>query len=79
VSAGERRSHAAEVLAALQRDQASLSKMSCHVIAERSGHAIAFGQPEIVVEAIRATVDAIRHAAPVLDCESITSPPVSGR
>jgi pimeloyl-ACP methyl ester carboxylesterase len=76
LSAGERRSQVAEVLSALQRDQASLSKMSCHVIAERSGHAIAFGQPEIVVNAIRATVEAARHATPVLDCESLMTQPV---
>ncbi len=79
VSAGERGSDAAEMLSALQRDQATLSKKSCHVIAERSGHAIAFGQPEIVVEAIQATVDATRHVAPVLNCESINTSLVLGR
>jgi hypothetical protein len=63
----------ADVLSALQRDQATLSNVSCHVIAERSGHAVAFSQPEIVVEAIRATVEATRHAVPVLDCDSIES------
>ncbi len=64
VSAAQRSSHTAEVLAALQRDQAVLSKQSCHMIADRSGHAIAFGQPETVVEAIRAAVEAARQAAP---------------
>jgi hypothetical protein len=64
LSAGRREPQIAEVLDALQRDQATLSKQSCHMIAERSGHAIPFGQPEIVVGAIRATVEASRNAAP---------------
>ena len=71
LSAGVRDTQTTEILAALQRDQATLSKQSCHVIAERSGHAIAFGQPEVVVHAIRATVEASRQPAPVLACDSI--------
>jgi pimeloyl-ACP methyl ester carboxylesterase len=63
ISAGLHNLQTREVLAALQRDQATLSKQSCHVIAERSGHAIAFGQPEIVVDAIRATVEASQLGA----------------
>src|SRR5438093_2741748 len=44
----------------LQRDQVGLSQRGWQVIAEHSGHAIALGQPEAVVDAIRATVDAAR-------------------
>jgi pimeloyl-ACP methyl ester carboxylesterase len=43
----------------LQRDQVSLSPRGCQIIAERSGHGIALGQPEVVVRAIRAIVDAV--------------------
>jgi pimeloyl-ACP methyl ester carboxylesterase len=41
----------------LQRDQVGLSERGCQVIAEQSGHAIALGQPQAVVDAIRAVVD----------------------
>ena len=68
ISAGQRGPHEAEVLGALQRDQATLSRTSCRVIAVRSGHAITFGQPEIVVSAIRAVVHATTRP---LDCNSI--------
>jgi hypothetical protein len=61
VSAGRRSSRTAEVLATLQRDQVNLSKRSCQVTADRSGHGIALGQPEIIVDAIRATVEASRQ------------------
>jgi pimeloyl-ACP methyl ester carboxylesterase len=44
----------------LQRDQVGLSQQGCQVIAEQSGHAIAVGQPQAVVDAIRATVDAAK-------------------
>lgn len=72
VSAGRRSERTAEVLAGLQRDQLALSKRSCQVIAERSGHGIAVGQPEIVVDAIRVTLEASRHATGVPGCGSIT-------
>jgi pimeloyl-ACP methyl ester carboxylesterase len=45
---------------AFQQDQVQLSARSCQVIAEQSGHVIARGQPEAVVNAIRATLDAAR-------------------
>ena len=45
---------------ALQRDQVALSQQSCQIIAEQAGHAVAAEQPEVVVNAIRAVVDAIR-------------------
>lgn len=56
----------------LQRDQVALAKRSCQVIAGRSGHAIALVQPEVVVDAIRVTVDASRQADVAPDCGSIT-------
>lgn len=73
VSAGRRRSpHEAEILDSLQRDQVLLSKRSCQVTAERSGHGISLAQPEIVVDAIRATVEASRQGAVAPDCGTIT-------
>ena len=72
VSAGRREPGIAEVLSALQRDQLRLSKRSCQVTAERSGHGIAIAQPEIVIDAIRATVEASRHATVSPDCNAIT-------
>ena len=72
VSAGRRDTHTAAVLSALQRDQLGLSRRSCQVIAERSGHGIAIAQPEIVVDAIRAIVEAAADVARVPDCSWIT-------
>ena len=72
VSAGRRRSpQVADVLDSLQRDQLSLSKRSCQVMAARSGHGIVLQEPEIVVDAIRATVDASRQVAVAPDCGTI--------
>lgn len=73
VSAGRRRGgRAAELLDGLQRDQLTLSKQSCQVTAERSGHGIWLEQPEIVVDAIRATVEASQQVGVTPDCGSIT-------
>jgi len=44
----------------LQRDQVGLSDRACQVIADQSGHAVALGQPDVVVRAIRAIVDTVR-------------------
>ncbi len=44
----------------LQRDQVSLSDRGCQIIAEQSGHAIAIGQPQVVVDVVRAVVDEAR-------------------
>ena len=44
----------------LQRDQVGLSQRGCQIIAEQSGHAVALGQPGVVVRAIQASVDAVR-------------------
>ena len=55
---------------ALQRDQARLSERGCMVTAEQSGHAIAIGQPQVVVDAIRAVVDVARGRLGVALCGS---------
>ena len=52
----------------LQRDQVGLSQRGCQVIADQSGHAVAVGQPQVVVDAIRATVDAARGRRDVALC-----------
>ena len=44
----------------LQRDQIELSRQGCQVVAEQSGHVVAISQPQVVVGAIRATVEAAR-------------------
>jgi pimeloyl-ACP methyl ester carboxylesterase len=74
VSAGRRREdvHVAEMLNRLQRDQLSLSPRSCQVIAWRSGHAIAMAQPEIVVDAVRSAIEALRPPNAVPNCAGIT-------
>lgn len=54
----------------LQRDQLSLSKRSCHIVAEDSGHVIPLERPQIVVDAIRAVVDAARRGDGALACGS---------
>lgn len=45
----------------LQADLARLSSRSRHVIAEHSGHMIHQDEPELVVESIRAVVEAVRR------------------
>ena len=74
VSAGRRRDdvRAVEVLDRLQRDQLTISSRSCQVVAERSGHAITLGQPEIVVDAIRVVVDTSRQGDAAPNCGAIT-------
>jgi pimeloyl-ACP methyl ester carboxylesterase len=52
----------------LQRDQVTLSKRGCQMIAEQSGHAIPMGQPQTVVDAIRAVVDAARGRTNAVPC-----------
>ena len=44
----------------LQQDLLALSTRSCQMIAARSDHAIAGSEPELVVTAIRAVMDAVR-------------------
>lgn len=52
----------------LQRDQVGLSQQGCQVVAEQSGHAIAIGQPQAVVDTIRAIVDRARGRNDVALC-----------
>jgi pimeloyl-ACP methyl ester carboxylesterase len=44
-----------------QADLASRSTNSKHIIAEKSGHLIQVDQPELVIDAIRQVVDAVRQ------------------
>lgn len=44
----------------LQRDQVALSTRGCQTVAAQSSHAVAIEQPAVVVDAIRATVEAVR-------------------
>ena len=52
----------------LQRDQVTLSERACQIIAEQSGHVVPIDQPEVVVEAIRATVNVAREGTPTVPC-----------
>lgn len=45
----------------LQRDQVELSARGCQIIAARSGHAIALGQPSAIVQPVRAIVRNVRE------------------
>ena len=45
---------------AFQRDQTTLSRRSCQIVAENSGHVIEQGQPDAVVRGIRSAWDAAR-------------------
>lgn len=58
---------------ALQRDQTTLSTRGCQVIVEDSGHVVARDKPEVVVSAIRATIDASRRPDGT-PCESMITP-----
>jgi pimeloyl-ACP methyl ester carboxylesterase len=50
----------------LQQDQASLSERGCLIIAQQSGHVVLIDQPEVVVDAIRTVVEAVRgHDVPL--------------
>ena len=52
----------------LQRDQVGLSEQGCQVIAEQSGHVISVGQPQAIVEPIRAIVHTARGRKDVPLC-----------
>jgi pimeloyl-ACP methyl ester carboxylesterase len=51
------------IMRRLQADTAGLVPGSKHVVATKSGHNIHQDQPELVIEAIRAVVDAVRNPA----------------
>jgi pimeloyl-ACP methyl ester carboxylesterase len=53
----------------LQRDQVGLSSVGCQMTAPDSGHAVAVEQPNIVVDAIRKTVEAARRGNRLESCE----------
>ncbi len=44
-----------------QRDLATLSSNSAHIISEESNHSIQFAQPELVIKAIKTVVQAVRE------------------
>jgi pimeloyl-ACP methyl ester carboxylesterase len=48
---------------ALQADQAGLVANSRHVAAERSGHYIQQDRPDLVIDAVRQVVEAVRNPA----------------
>jgi pimeloyl-ACP methyl ester carboxylesterase len=52
----------------LQRDQVGLSEEGCQIIADQSGHVVAFGQPQAIVNPIRAIVERIRGRKDVPLC-----------
>ena len=54
----------------LQRDLVGLSERGFLMTADRSGHVIAIGQPQVVVDAIRAVVYAARGRSDVPLCGS---------
>ena len=56
----------------LQRDQVGLSERGCQIVAEQSGHVVPIDQPEVIVDAIRAIVDAARGRHDVPLCGSAT-------
>lgn len=60
LSAGLDAGPGAEIHREQQRDLVTLSSRACQIIAERSGHAIAGDEPEMVVQAIRAVTDAAK-------------------
>ena len=50
-----------EISAELQADLATLSSNSEHLIAEDAAHYVHLDQPELVIDAIREVVDAVRQ------------------
>jgi pimeloyl-ACP methyl ester carboxylesterase len=59
----------------LQRDQARQSRRGCQIVAEQSGHLIVVDEPDVVIRAIRAVVDAARGQ----DAAGSACPPVERR
>jgi pimeloyl-ACP methyl ester carboxylesterase len=53
----------------LQRDQAALSQRGCQIIAANSGHAVALGEPEIVIRAVQSVADAVKDHGDASVCE----------
>jgi pimeloyl-ACP methyl ester carboxylesterase len=55
----------------LQKRLASLSSRSVHVLALRSGHFVQLEQPDLVLAAVRAAVDAVRNDGRLASCAVI--------
>lgn len=53
-----------------QDDLAAFSTESVHVVATRAGHLIEYDQPDVVAEAIKQVVTAVREATPLPPCEA---------
>jgi len=68
VSAGLGTGRRAEIHRELQRDQVTLSARGCQVIAEKSGHLIARDDPESIVKAIRAVMEAAKDSGTKPGC-----------
>lgn len=66
VTGGVRSGRTAAVHAELQRDQLRLSRRSCQIIAERSGHDV--GEVDVIVRAIRTVIDASQGETTKLTC-----------
>ena len=45
----------------MQRDHVKLSSRSCHLIAQESGHVVWLDQPQIIVDAIKAVLEAVEE------------------
>jgi hypothetical protein len=63
----------------MQNDLARLSTNRIHVIAVRSPHPVmsALGQPELVIRAIRAVVEATRSHTHLPRCRDLFKPPAA--
>jgi pimeloyl-ACP methyl ester carboxylesterase len=55
----------------LQKRLASLSSRSVHVLARESGHFVQLDQPDVVLAAVRAAVDAARNDGRLASCAVI--------
>jgi hypothetical protein len=68
LSAGRGAGRRAEINRELQLDQVTLSSRASQVIAEKPGHNIVGNQPELVVEAIRAVIEAAGNESSLPGC-----------
>jgi len=53
------------------RDLVRLSRNSAHIIAKNSGHDVHLDRPELVIDAIRQVVEAVRHHTSVKGSETV--------
>lgn len=59
----------------LQRDLMTLSRRSCYIVAEQSGHVVAVDQPQAVVDAIRMIVETARGRQDTRPCDREVAAP----